>query len=464
MTTETRAEPGVWHALFTFTAMLLWIAYGLFVLQAGLHGVLLIALVWVIANSLWLGNRYVDIRTAMMNGMARAMPALFIFLLIGVVIASFILSGTVATLVYYGLLFLDPVVFLPVGLILCSLMSVATGTSWGTAGTAGIVLIGIGGTMGIPLPLVAGMVIAGASFGDKMSPVSDTTNLAAVATDTDLYDHIKSMLVTTTPSYVLTLLLFSWIGWGYSDQSLPAGEIQQLMQVMDAEYQISIFMLAPMLVLLGLAMRKVPAEAAMLIASLVALVMALFFQGASATAVISSVYDGVVVQTDNATVDELLSRGGIVSMAWTFTLTMIAVPLGNLLEQAGFLRVLVRSLLASIKRRSSLVTSAILSAGASNLALAESYISIIINGQLFKNKFDEMDIDRSVLSRSVEEGSTLMTALVPWSTTGVFYAATLGVPTADYAQWALLNWINPLMGILFAWLGIGLFRASSASQ
>ena len=464
MTGETRAEPGVWHALFTFTAMLLWIAYGLFILQAGLHGVLLIALVWVVVNSLWLGNRYDDIRTAMMNGMARAMPALFIFLLIGVVIASFILSGTVATLVYYGLMFLDPVVFLPVGLILCSLMSVATGTSWGTVGTAGIVLIGVGGTMGIPLPLVAGMVIAGASFGDKMSPVSDTTNLAAVATGTDLYEHIKSMLVTTTPSYVLTLLLFSWIGWGYADQSLPAPKIQQLMRVIDTEYQINIFMLAPMLVLLGLAMRKVPAEAAMLVASLVALVMALLFQGASATTVISSVYDGVVVQTDNATINELLSRGGIVSMAWTFTLTMIAVPLGSLLEQAGFLRVLVRSLLASIKRRSSLVTSAILSAGVSNLALAESYISIIINGQLFKNKFDEMDIDRSVLSRSVEEGSTLMTALVPWSTTGVFYAATLGVPTVDYAQWALLNWINPLMGILFAWLGIGLFRASSASQ
>ncbi|MBT5031366.1 MAG: Na+/H+ antiporter NhaC [Proteobacteria bacterium] len=464
MTEKTRSEPGVWHALFTFTAMLLWIAYGLFVLEAGLHGVLLIALVWVIANSLWLGNRYADIRTAMMNGMARAMPALFIFLLIGVVIASFILSGTVATLVYYGLMFLDPVIFLPVGLILCSLMSVATGTSWGTAGTAGIVLIGVGGTMGIPLPLVAGMVIAGASFGDKMSPVSDTTNLAAVVTDTDLYDHIKSMLVTTTPSYVLTLLLFSWIGWSYADLSLPTHEIQQLMRVMDTAYQINIFMLAPMLVLLVLAMQKVPAEAAMLIASLVALVMALFFQGASATAVISSVYDGVVVQTDNATIDELLSRGGIVSMAWTFTLTMIAIPLGSLLEQAGFLKVLVRSLLASIKQRSSLVTSAILSAGVSNLALAESYISIIINGQLFKNKFDEMDIDRSVLSRSVEEGSTLMTALVPWSTTGVFYAATLGVPTVDYAQWALLNWINPLMGILFAWLGIGLFRASPASQ
>jgi NhaC family Na+:H+ antiporter len=440
--------------------MLVWIAYALFILhlQDGLHGVLVIALVWVICNSLWLGNRYVDIRAAIMKGMARAMPALFIFLLIGVVIASFILSGTVVTLVYYGLKFLDPINFLPAGLILCSLMSLATGTSWGTVGTAGIVLISVGGAMGMPLPLVAGMVVSGASFGDKMSPISDTTNLAAVAAGTDLYDHIKSMFVTTVPTYIITLLLFSWIGWGYRDQALPATEIQELMQTMAAEYRISILMLVPMVTLLMLAARRVPAEAAMLIASLIALIFAILFQGASVNEAINSIYDGVNMQTENETLNILLSRGGISDMAWTFTLTMIAIPLGSLLEQAGFLSVIVHALLANIKRRASLVSSAIISSFMSNIALAESYISIIINGQLFKNKFDEMDIDRCVLSRSVEEGSTLMTALVPWTTTGVFYAATLGVPTLDYAQWALMNWINPLIGILFAWIGIGLFR------
>jgi Na+:H+ antiporter, NhaC family len=457
---DSTTGPSVKHALVTFIVMLAWIAYALFILQLqdGLHGVLVIALVWVICNSLWLGNSYVDIRAAIMKGMARAMPALYIFLLIGVVIASFILSGTVATLVYYGLKFLDPLNFLPVGLVLCSLMSLATGTSWGTVGTAGIVLIGVGGAMGMPLPLVAGMVVSGASFGDKMSPISDTTNLAAVAAETDLYAHIKSMFVTTVPTYILVLLMFSWIGWGYRDQALPATEIQALMQLMAVEYQISVFMLIPMVVLLVLAVRRVPAEAAMLIASLIALVFATLFQGASVNEVISSIYDGVNVQTGNDTLDIMLSRGGISNMAWTFTLTMIAVPLGSLLEQAGFLRVLVHSLLANIQRRASLVTSAIISSFMSNIALAESYISIIINGQLFKHKFDEMEVDRCVLSRSVEEGSTLMTALVPWTTTGVFYAATLGVPTLDYAQWAFLNWINPLMGILFAWLGIGLFR------
>jgi NhaC family Na+:H+ antiporter len=251
--TKAAIKPSVKHALLTFITMLAWIAYGLFVLQAGLHGVLVIALVWVICNSLWLGNSYTDIRAAMMKGMARAMPALYIFLLIGVVIASFILSGTVATLVYYGLKFLNPLNFLPLGLILCSLMSLATGTSWGTVGTAGIVLVGVGGAMGMPLPLVAGVVVSGASFGDKMSPVSDTTNLAAVAADTDLYDHIKSMLVTTGPTYLVTLLLFSWIGWGYRDQALPAAEIQSLMQAMEGVYRINILMLAPMLVLLVLA-------------------------------------------------------------------------------------------------------------------------------------------------------------------------------------------------------------------
>ena len=198
----TTKQPSVVHSIFTLLGLAVWISFGLFYLQAGLHGVLLLGVVWVVFNCLPLGCRLEDIREAMRMGMDRAMPAMFIFLMIGVVIATFILSGTVGTLVYYGLKFMHPAIFLPAGLILCSLMSLAVGTSWGTVGTGGIVLIGIGGAMGMPLPLVAGMIVSGASFGDKMSPVSDTTNLAALSAETDLYGHIKSMAYTTIPSYV----------------------------------------------------------------------------------------------------------------------------------------------------------------------------------------------------------------------------------------------------------------------
>lgn len=457
-------QPSLIHATICFLCLLIWVGTGLFVLEAGLHGILLIALVWVVINSLLLGSPYSEVKQAMLTGASRAMPAMFIFLLIGVVIVTFIQSGTVATLVYYGLKFLHPAVFLPAGLILCSLMSLATGTSWGTVGTGGIVLIGVGGAMGIPLPVVAGMIVAGASFGDKMSPVSDTTNLAALSADTDLYGHIKSMMYTTVPSYIVALIGFTWIGLGFADQTLPEDELAVLLNGLDSAFTINIFMLLPMVVLLGLAVKRVAAEAAMLIAAIVASIIAVLFQSFSLSEVITGFYEGARITTNIDTLDTLLNRGGIVEMAWTFTMTVIAVSLGGVLQHFGFLQVLISALLNRIQRAASLVTTTIITAMSGNLALGEGYISIILSGQMFKGAFDKAGIDRSVLSRSLEEGSTLMTALIPWTTTGAFYTATLGIATLDYAQWALFNWINPLVGILFAWLGIALFKVARTDK
>ncbi len=456
--------PSLPHATICFLGLLTWIGIGIFVLEAGLHGILLVGLVWVALNALVLGFHYDHMRQAMLVGMQRAMPALFIFLLIGVVIATFITSGTIGTLVYFGLKFLHPAIFLPAGLILCSLMSLATGTAWGTVGTGGIVLISIGGAMGMPLPLVAGMIISGASFGDKMSPVSDTTNLAALSAGTDLYAHIKSMMYSTIPSYIIVLIVFSWIGLGYADQQLPDVELQLLLNGLDATYEINIFMLLPMIVLMGLAMRRLAAEAAMMISALVAMLMALFIQGTGLSQVLTSLYEGASTQTGVKTLDTLLNRGGIVDMAWTFTLAIIAIVLGALLEQFGFLKVLIEVVLSGLKRQAAIVTATILTAFGGNIALSEAYISIILNGQLFRDTYDDAGIDRSVLSRSLEEGSTLTTALIPWTTTGAFYTVTLGVATLDYWQWSLLNWINPLVGILFAWLGIALFQRQQTEE
>lgn len=450
-------QPTVFHAAITLIGLAVWISYGIFGLGADLHGILLIGLVWVAINCLPLRVSYAQIQRAMVTGMNRAMPAMFIFLMIGVVIATFIQGGTVGSLIYYGLKFMHPAIFLPAGLILCSIMSVAVGTSWGTVGTGGVVLIGIGSAMGIPLPIVAGMIISGASFGDKMSPVSDTTNLAALSADVDLYAHIKSMAYTTVPTYIITLVAFSWIGWSFANQPLPKQELDILLGALDSTFTINLFMLLPMAVLLALSMRGVAAEAAMLIAALVAALLALFFQGQSLLAIISGFYSGAAIDSGVESLDPLLNRGGITDMAWTFTLSVIAISLGSVLQHMGFLNVLMQWMLKQVERVGSLVTSAIVGTFAANLILGESYISLILTGQMFRKKFDDTGVDKAVLSRSLEEGGTLMTALIPWTTTGAFYAATLGVPTLDYVQWALLNWINPLVGIIFAWLGIALF-------
>jgi len=456
--------PSLAHACICLLGLLLWIAFGLFILKAALHGVLMLGLVWVAANALLLAPSYSKIREAMLSGASRAMPAMFIFLLIGIVIVTFIQAGTIGTLIYYGLEFMHPGIVLPTGLILCSLMSLAVGTSWGTVATGGIVLLGVGGAMGIPLPIIAGMVISGASFGDKMSPISDTTNLSALSAETDLYQHIRSMAYTTGPTYLIVLILFSWIGWGYADQALPQKRLDVLLVGLEQAFTINIFMLLPLVVLFALAMKRLPAEAAMMISSLTAGVMAMIFQDQSMAQVVTGFYDGATVVTNVETLDTLLNRGGIVDMSWTYTLAVIAISLGAILEKFGFLRVPLEFFLQRIKRRGALVASTILTAFASNLAIAESYISIILTGQLYKKSFDDQGLDRSVLSRSLEEGSTLLTALIPWTTTGVFYAATLGVPTIEYIQWSFLNWMNPLIGILFACLGIGMFRKKTDSE
>lgn len=456
-------QPSVLHAAITMLGLALWISYGIFGLDADLHGILLIGLVWAVFNSLLLRCKYSHIQTAMVKGMNRAMPAMFIFLMIGVVIATFIQGGTVGSLIYYGLKFMHPAIFLPAGLILCSIMSVAVGTSWGTVGTGGIVLIGVGGAMGIPLPIVAGMIISGASFGDKMSPVSDTTNLAALSSDVDLYAHIRSMAYTTIPTYIITLVAFSWIGWSFADQPLPAEDLNELLAALDSTFTINVFMLLPLVVLLTLSMRGVAAEAAMLVAALTAAILALLFQDHSLVQVVSGFYDGAKIETGVERLDPLLNRGGITDMAWTFTLSFVAISLGSVLQHMGFLHVLMEWVLRQIQRGASLVTSAIVGTFAANLTLGESYISLILTGQMFKQKFDDTELDRAVLSRSLEEGGTLMTALIPWTTTGAFYAATLGVATLDYVQWSLLNWINPLIGIAFAWLGLGLLKKARES-
>ena len=433
--------------------------YSLFIIKSGLHGTLLIALSAIAAYLFILGYRYADIKKAIFAGLCHGLPAMVIFLLIGLVIVTFIQSGTVPTLVYYGLKFIDPIVFFPAGLILCSLMSLATGTSWGTVGTGGIVLIGMGTAMEIPLPIVAGMIISGASFGDKMSPVSDTTNLAAISADTDLFNHIRSMLYTTVPTYILALIIFTIVGLEYADSPTQTDKVLELMSAIDQNYTVNPLMLLPMLMLLVLSIKRVPAEVTMITSSLLAAAMALLFQNYDLQSILSGFYDGNSSDTGSELLNQLLNRGGIIDMTWTFTVSLLAIAMGSMLDKFGILKQLVEFFLTNIKSVGSVIAGTITSAFSFNLALGESYISIILSSQMFKKKFDDLNVDRSVLSRSCEEGSTLLTSLIPWTTTGVFYFATLGIPVLDYAPWALLNWINPLVGILFGYLGIAVFRA-----
>ena len=463
--TTSPSTPSPTQAILCFGVVIAIIAIGLFAFGIDLHSLMFLCLIWATLNARLLGHTSAGIRKLMSSAISRALPAIYIFILIGMVIASFMHSGTIATLMYFGLDWLAPGSFLAVGMLLCALMSMATGTAWGTAGTLGVVFIGIGGAMGIPLPIVAGMVICGATFGDKLSPISDTTNLAAMSADTDLYRHIYSMLFTTAPSFLLALIIFSIIGLGYGDSSFVGDEIGSIRQALADTYRLSpLITLIPIMLLAILSIRRVPAEITMSLSVLAAVVIAVAYQGESPVTVLNALWANTPGSTDIDSLNDLLGRGGISSMSWTLMLALMALALGGILHGAGFLSALLAGIISRVRNVATLIVTTICSGFVGNLAMGEAYISIILTCQLFRGKYEELGLDKALLSRSVEEGSTLTTGLIPWTTAGAFYGATLGVPVLDYVPYAFFNYLNAVVSIAMAALGIGLLRRQTQSS
>jgi NhaC family Na+:H+ antiporter len=451
--------PSFLHALICFSVVVLMISMGLFVFGISLHSILFLCLCWVTLNASLLGHPYLAIQSMMSDAITRALPAIYIFILIGMVIASFMQSGTIATLIYYGLALLEPSTFLITGLLLCCLMSVVTGTSWGTVGTLGVVFIGIGSVMELPLPIVAGMVISGATFGDKLSPISDTTNLAAMSAETDLFSHIKAMLYTTLPTLVLVMLILLVLGVSYSGNHLPDAEINSIQAAIGSSYHLNpLVTLIPLLVMVVFSMRKFSPQVSMSLSILTAVVIAVIYQGVDFVTVANSLWSNQPGTTGIENIDQLLGRGGINSMSWTLLLSIMALAMGGILYKSGFLEVLLAGVIKHIQGAASLIAVTIVSGFAGNVAMGEAYISIILNCQLFGKSYQAAGLQKSMLSRSVEEGSTLTTGLIPWTTAGAFYATTLGVPVLDYLPYAFLNYLNPLVSITMAALGIGILR------
>jgi len=457
-------ESSLPHAILVFLTLVVMISVGFFKMGISLHIILYLVLIWVAINARLLGHTFGDVRRMMGKSISRSLSAIYVFLLIGMVIASFMKSGTVVALIYYGLDWITAQWFLPVGLVLCAFMSLATGTSWGTVGTLGVVFIGIGTVLNIPLPLVAGMIISGATFGDKLSPVSDTTNLAAMSTDTDLYEHIRSMLFTTIPTFLIVFVVFAYMGYGV-DQTASFSEIESIRGVLAANFNLNPFItFIPIVVLFILSMKRFAPEVTMTASILVASLIAISYQENSVTTVANALWENTKGETGTDMIDDLLGRGGLYSMAWTLLLSLMAIAMGGILHGAGFLTILLEGIISRIKRAGSLVAATISTAFIGNLSMGETYIVIILNSQLYKKAYIDKRVKSSVLSRSVEEGSTLTTALIPWSTTSIFYVTTLGVQTLDYAPYALLNYFNPILAVVFAYLGIALFKVNKKEQ
>lgn len=444
--------------------LVLILSVGISVLKVDIQVLLLIGLVLTIGVVMKLGYSFDEVVKKMKAGIQRAFTALCIFILIGALIGTWIQAGIVPTLIYYGLKTISIKYFLPIGLIICSITSLATGTSWGTCGTIGVAFMAMGLSLGIPAPVVAGMIVSGAFFGDKISPLSDTTNLAAVSADTDLYKHIKSMLFTTVPSYIIALIGFTLLGFKYAEGTLNMEIVNEIMTTLNNNFNINILLLIPVAVVLYLSIKRVDAIISIGCGVALGVLFSVIFQSNGIAAALNAINYGYESHTGLKLVDELLTRGGIQSMMWTFSLSFIALALGSVLEGFGFLQVLLKDLIMRVKKIGSLAVLVIGTCFFTNVVMCEIYLSIILNGSIYKNTFKERGLDESMLSRFLEEGSTLTGALVPWTTAGAFVSGVLGISVIDYAPYALLNIINPIISILFAYLGIAIIKKKTVKS
>ena len=418
------------------------------------HIPILAATVLAAAIAVRAGYKWSFIEEGIVDTIRMSMQAILILAIIGCIIGTWILAGIVPTMIYYGLKILSPGIFLVATCLICAIVSLATGSSWTTAGTVGIALLGVGGGLGIPLPIVAGAIISGAYFGDKMSPLSDTTNLAPAMAGSNLFDHIKHMIYTTGPSLIIALILYGVIGLRYAGKELDVNAINTLLDALGQQFTISPLLLLPPILVIAMVIFKVPAIPGLIGGTILGGLFAALFQGADMTSIIGAAHYGFESATGIEAVDELLTRGGLDSMMWTISLILIAMSFGGTMEKTGMLHAIAEKILSFAKSTGSLVVATIFTSIFTNLVAGDQYLSIVLPGRMYKPMWDERGLHPKNLSRCLEDAGTLTSPLIPWNTCGAFMYSTLGVYPLAYLPFAFLNLINPLVSIFYGYTGI----------
>lgn len=455
---STIRKPKIWEALVPIVGMAIIIVYSMLVLQIDPHIPIVISTILAGIMALKVGCTWFEIRDGMIESIYRAVEALVIVMIVGMLIGSWVLAGSVPAMIFYGLELISPKYFLPTGCILCAIVSVATGSAWTSGGTIGVALMGIGTGLGINPALTAGMVVSGAYFGDKISPLSDSTNVAAAAAETDLYLHVKSMMYTTIPSFILALLLYFIVGLRYDVTSVNFENIKLIKDALSSTFIISPWLLIPPIVVLVTAVKKVPAIPSLLVATIIGGLFAIIFQKASFVDVLDVLQNGYIGETNIEIVDKLLTRGGVNGMLWTISLIIFALCFGGILEKARFTEVILEKVIRYVHSVGSLVATTIVTGILCDFVLTDQYLANIIPGRMFYKAYDDMGLERYYLSRTLEDGGSLWSPMFPWNGCGAYQSATLGVPTFSYFPYVFLSLINPIVSIIMAYMGIAVFR------
>jgi len=410
---------------------------------------------------------YKEIEEKIISSISLSLQANLILLVVGALIGLWIFSGVVPTMIYYGIKLINPAWFLPVTCLVCAIVSLATGSSWSTGGTVGIALIGVGQALNIPAGMVAGAVISGSYFGDKLSPLSDTTNLAPAMAGTDLFTHIRYMSLSSIPALVVTVIGFVILGFFYNSQGADLSQIHEVTQLLEREFNISVWLfLLPTMVFLLVA-KKMPALPALVIGCLLGAVFVVVFQQELLGKLLNqnfsfeSVYGKIIevthagfkLETGNKVLDSLLSRGGMASMLNTVWLIFMAMVFGGVMEATGMLEEIAQAVLKLVSGPASLITATISSCFITNLTASDQYLSIVVPGKMFKTSYEKFGLAPQNLSRALEDGGTITSVLIPWNTCGAYFSAILGVSTLTYLPFCFFNIISPIMGVIVASVG-----------
>lgn len=428
------------------------------------HIPILMSTLVLLLYAVWLGIPWRDLRDRILKSVSESIEAILIICMIGMTIGSWIASGIVPMVIYYGLQIFSPQWFLVSVLVLCSIMSMMTGSSWTTIGTIGVAFMGVGYGLGIPVGITAGAVISGAFFGDKQSPMSDSTNFAAAVARTDLYKHVKSMTFTNLPAWLIALIVFLLLGLQYRNGQADASHVQMITAGLAQEFHFHIFLLLPLIITVTLIVKKFPALPTMMISAISGGVFAVLFQGERVADVIGYMQSGYVANSGIEAVDKLLSRGGLSSMTGTITLMMLSLMLAGVMEQTGIMTTLMEKAACFTRHAFGLITTTLVSTIGLSYFAADPYLAMLLPANALGSEYDRQGIDRSVLSRTMEDGGTTICPIVPWGTNGIYCAATLGVPVLQFMPYYVLGLATPVIAVICAATGIGVIHAKGKEK
>lgn len=460
---RTPRQPKVWEALLALIVVIAVVVAAIRT-KVGIQMGLAMGGCTAIVFALLMGNKWSDIQDTVKRVVGDSATTLLILLSVGMMVGIWIIGGTVPTLLYYGLKICSPNIIVPLAFVLCAITSLFTGTSFGSIATMGLALFGVGTSMGISAPLMAGAVCSGAFFGDKMSPLSDTTNVAADMSGTPLYDHIGSMMYTTVPATVICLVLYTVLGIRNASANADLSNIELILDTLGANFNISVIALVPAVLVLLTSALKVPAVPAMLGCTAVSGVFACLLQKISLSAMLGAAMNGFSSDTGVAMVDKILSRGGMTSMYSTVAIIILSATMGAVLEKSGVIDSLVNNvLLKAVHKPCGLILSTMVYCYSLLLISGHQVMPIILGGRTFRPAYDRMGIQSKVLSRTLEDTCTIGAPMVPWGTSCAYMFSVLGIGIA-YIPYAFLCYIVPLFAILYACTGWFVWRKEPMTE